>query len=76
MALTRDDEYVDETESDTDTDVSMTLSKIGLDSLMAIELCRWLRQVFGIAMSVLEVMGTGTLLQLGEVVRDKLLAGA
>ena len=57
----------------TDVDVGKTLTQLGLDSLLAIELCRWLRHVFGINVSVLEIVVSGTLLQLGEVIRDKLV---
>lgn len=53
-------------------DVGKPLSHVGLDSLMALELRRWMRHVFGLNVSVLEIVGAGTLLQLGEVVRDKL----
>ncbi|KAL2194238.1 polyketide synthase [Corynascus similis CBS 632.67] len=53
-------------------DTDLTLIQIGLDSLMAIELRRWLRGVFGITISVLEIMGSGSLLQLGEIIAGKL----
>ncbi|KAL2163841.1 hypothetical protein VTH06DRAFT_5900 [Thermothelomyces fergusii] len=57
---------------DEDIDTRLTLAQIGLDSLMAIELRRWLRGVFGIAISVLEIVGSGSLYQLGEVIAAKL----
>jgi aryl carrier-like protein len=44
-------------------EISRTLAQIGLDSLMAIELRRWIKQVFGLTMSVLEIMGSGSLKQ-------------
>jgi aryl carrier-like protein len=53
-------------------DTQLTLAQIGLDSLMAIELRRWMRRVVGVAVSVLEIMGSGSLLQLGGVVANKL----
>lgn len=59
--------------SESDVDVSKTLAELGLDSLVAHELRRWFRQVFGITMSVLEIMGAGTLMQLGEVIKDRLV---
>jgi hypothetical protein len=59
-------------DDDSKVDTGLTLAQIGLDSLMAIELRRWLRQVFGIVISVLEIMGSGSLLQLGGLVVSKL----
>jgi len=47
--------------------VGMTMQEIGLDSLMAIELKRWWRQTFGREVSVLEMMGSGSLLDLGSL---------
>jgi aryl carrier-like protein len=46
---------------DEEVDIDRTLAQIGLDSLMAIELRRWIKQVFGLTMSVLEIMGSGSL---------------
>lgn len=57
---------------DSEVKVGMTLAELGLDSLIALELRRWLRQVFGITKSVLEITGTGTLLQLAASIRDEL----
>lgn len=53
-------------------DISLTLGQIGLDSLMAIELRRWWKQAMGIEVSVLEIMGSGTLEQLGEMAAERL----
>lgn len=53
-------------------DTRLTLAQIGMDSLMAIELRRWLRRVVGVAVSVLEIMGSGSLLELGGLVANKL----
>ena len=50
-----------------DIDIGMSLTQIGMDSLMAIELRRWWKQAFGLEISVLEIMGSGTLEQLGKV---------
>jgi aryl carrier-like protein len=46
---------------DEEVEIDRTLAQIGLDSLMAIELRRWIKQVFGLTMSVLEIMGSGSL---------------
>ena len=49
-----------------DPEISSTLTQIGLDSLMAIELRMWWHQVFGFQISVLEIMASGTLENLGR----------
>jgi hypothetical protein len=59
-------------DDDSKVDTGLTLGQIGPDSLMAIELRGWLRQVFCIVMSVLEVMGSGSLLHLGGLVASTL----
>jgi aryl carrier-like protein len=51
-----------------EVDVSLSLAQMGLDSLMATELRRWFRQVLGLQISVLEIMGSGSLSQLAEMV--------
>jgi len=51
-----------------EVDVSRSLAQMGLDSLMATELRRWMRQAFGLQVSVLEIMGSGSLSQLGRMV--------
>ncbi|KAI1483952.1 polyketide synthase dehydratase-domain-containing protein [Daldinia eschscholtzii] len=53
--------------SEDDLDISLTLAQIGLDSLMAIELRRWWKQVLGLQISVLEIMASGTLEAMGGV---------
>jgi aryl carrier-like protein len=55
-----------------DIELGMTLSQIGMDSLMAIELKRWWKQAFGLHISVLEIMGSGTLEELGKVAAQNL----
>ncbi|OAK94597.1 KR domain-containing protein [Phaeosphaeriaceae sp. SRC1lsM3a] len=48
-------------------DPSLKLTDLRLDSLMAIELRRWYKQLLGIEVSVLEILGSGTIEGLGEV---------
>lgn len=50
-----------------DVDTSLSLTQIGLDSLMATELRRWFRQLLGLQISVLEIMASGSLFQLAEL---------
>jgi len=57
---------------DAEVNIALSLSQIVLDSLTAIELRRWFRQAFGLQISVLEIMGSGSLRQLGGVVAAKL----
>ena len=57
---------------DAEVNIELTLSQIGLDSLTAIELRRWFRQAFGLQISVLEIMGSASLRQLGGIVAGKL----
>ncbi|KAL7621887.1 hypothetical protein AAE478_007387 [Parahypoxylon ruwenzoriense] len=58
---------------DEEVDTGLTLAQMGLDSLMAIELRRWFKGAFGLTLSVLEIVGSGTLAQLAELVAAKLL---
>ena len=55
-----------------DIDIGLSLTQIGMDSLMAIELRRWWKQAFGLDISVLEIMGSGTLEQLGKLAAEGL----
>ena len=48
-----------------DLKTSSSLSDLGMDSLVAIELRQWWKSVFGFDTSVLELMGMGTLDDLG-----------
>ncbi|KAK7703238.1 Mycolipanoate synthase [Diaporthe eres] len=53
-------------------DLSSTLSAVGVDSLVAIEVRNWWRQNLGIDVSVLELMSGGTIEQLGELATKRL----
>jgi len=56
-----------------DVDTSLGLADLGVDSLLAIDMRLWWKQVFGFDISVLEMLGRGTLEQLGKVAADRLL---
>ena len=53
--------------------ISTSVSELGMDSLVAIEMRRWWRQVFGFDISVLEMLGIGTLEALGQHAAQGLL---
>ena len=48
-----------------DVDVTQSLSALGVDSLVAIEIRNWWRQGLGLDISVLEIMNAGSMAQLG-----------
>ncbi|KAG9495698.1 hypothetical protein J7337_012254 [Fusarium musae] len=53
-------------------DPSLRLSDMGLDSLTAIELRRWFSQVFGLQVSVLEMIGAPSLREVAKIVATRL----
>ncbi|SCO58404.1 polyketide synthase [Fusarium fujikuroi] len=57
---------------DVPIDPNLNLSEIGLDSLTAIELRRWFSQVFGLQVSVLEMLGAPSLREVGKIVATRL----
>ncbi|KAF2814498.1 polyketide synthase [Mytilinidion resinicola] len=58
---------------DEDVDTSLGLADLGIDSLLAIDMRMWWKQVFGFDISVLEMLGMGTLEQLGKLAASGLL---
>ena len=55
-----------------DLNISLSLADLGMDSLVGIELRAWWKQVFGFDISVLEMLGMGTLEALGQHAIDGL----
>jgi hypothetical protein len=59
--------------SDEDLNTSVPLSKLGMDSLVGVEMRSWWRQTFSFDITVLELMGMGTLDALGKRATEGLL---
>ncbi|KAL8986990.1 MAG: hypothetical protein Q9169_008733, partial [Polycauliona sp. 2 TL-2023] len=59
--------------SDDDLDVTIPLAQLGLDSLVSIEMRTWWRQTFGSDISVLQLLGLGTLEELGKYAVEQML---
>jgi hypothetical protein len=57
---------------DAPVDPNLRLSEMGLDSLTAIEFRRWFGQVFGLQVSVLEMIGAASLKEVGRIVATRL----
>jgi acyl carrier protein len=60
-------------DDDADIDVSLSVQDLGLDSLVAIEMKTWWKHTFGFDISVLELLGMGSVLALGEHAAQGLL---
>lgn len=54
-------------------DISLPLSALGLDSLVAVELRNWFRQTFGFEISVMQVMEAPSLVALGRQTADRII---
>lgn len=52
--------------------LALSLSELGLDSLLAVELRAWLKHVFAVEVSVLEILAMGTLEVLGKKIAERL----
>ncbi|KAF7563661.1 hypothetical protein G7046_g476 [Stylonectria norvegica] len=55
-------------------DVSLSLAQLGLDSMVAVEMRAWWKQMFGLDISTLEMLSKGTLEALGKHAAEGLLA--
>ena len=56
-----------------DLNISLSLTDLGVDSLTGIELCAWWKQALGFKISVLEMLGMGTLEALGRHAAEGLM---
>lgn len=56
--------------------ISLSLADLGMDSLVGIELRSWWKQAFGFDISVLEMLGMGTLEALGQHAAERLMQAA
>ncbi|KAJ0116060.1 hypothetical protein J7T55_005006 [Diaporthe amygdali] len=54
-------------------DLNASLGAIGIDSLVSIELKNWIRRRLGAEVTVLEIVRADSLVQVGEIVRGKLI---
>ena len=61
-------------QGDDGIDLSATLATLGVDSLVAIDARNWWKQNLGIDVSVLELLGGGSIEPLGEVAAQRLKA--
>jgi NAD(P)-dependent dehydrogenase (short-subunit alcohol dehydrogenase family)/aryl carrier-like protein len=61
---------------DDDLDITLPVQQLGLDSLVGIELRNWWRQTFAFDISVLQLLGFGTLEELGRQAVNGLMKAA
>ena len=54
-----------------DMRIEMTLALLGVDLLVAVELCRWWKQLFGLEISVLEITELGSLRKMAKVAAER-----
>jgi NAD(P)-dependent dehydrogenase (short-subunit alcohol dehydrogenase family)/aryl carrier-like protein len=59
-------------EDEAKIDITPSLADVGLDSLVAIEMRAWWKQTFGFDISVLEMLGMGSIAALGKHAADGL----
>ncbi|KJZ78545.1 hypothetical protein HIM_01936 [Hirsutella minnesotensis 3608] len=59
---------------DDEIDASLPLAQLGLDSMVAVEMRAWWKQMFGLDISTLEMLSMGTLKALGKRAAEGLLA--
>lgn len=60
--------------TDEQVNISLSLTELGMDSMTAVEMRGWWRLTFGFEISVLEMLGMGTLAVLGERATEGLIA--
>ncbi|KAL5392876.1 hypothetical protein DPSP01_000571 [Paraphaeosphaeria sporulosa] len=59
-------------QSDEEVDIKMSLSDMGVDSLVSIEIRNWWRMGLGLEISVLEIMSAGSIERLGAIALESL----
>lgn len=57
---------------DQEPNISASLAEVGLDSMIAVEMRAWWKGVFGLSISVLDMLAMGTLEALGKRVAEEL----
>jgi aryl carrier-like protein len=60
--------------TDEEVNISLSLTELGMDSIVAVEMRAWWKLTFGFDVSVLEMLGMGTLEALGKRAAEGLLA--